>query len=194
MFRLADSDFLFMKFFDHWYDADDRKRKGVPTTRPDTTLRTEWIGRDRAELSPIPHPRQVEAFGLIDNVLGLARTKWPDYLPIEQPMALGWVEAFDRYYNPRRIKRLIRWSRPSKLQNKYVSSCCELGAVLGHMMRTMNHRLQWLPDWPFWESSIVDTQSGYVAPVFHWAMKKMSRTAVKSGLVNKITACLDAMG
>lgn len=84
----------------------------------------------------------------------------------------------------------IARSHPEDFGGDYVVLCCEFGAVLGHVMRARQPRLFWYLDWPYWESMLLDPQTGTVIPVFHWAIKKMSDYGVDDGFVPKIERCL----
>lgn len=68
--------------------------------------------------------------------------------------------------------------------------CCEFGAMLGAVMRSLQPRLFWSPNWPYWESSLIDPASGSEIPVFHWAIKKMSSYGWDDGFAEKTEACL----
>ncbi len=49
--------------------------------------------------------------------------------------------------------------------------------------------LMWLYDWPYWESSIYDPQTGQLFPVFHWAIKKFSCYGINDGFKDKLLMC-----
>ena len=45
---------------------------------------------------------------------------------------------------------------------------------LGKVMREAEPQLEWLADWPYWESGLLDVPSGYHINVFQWAIKRFS--------------------
>jgi len=126
-------------------------------------------------------------------MLSAAREDWPEYLSVSGEIGLSWVDAFDRYWNRKRIKDTIRGSDPKDFGNDYVVIVCEFGAVLGHVMRGLQPRLVWYLERPYWESALVDPNRGFVIPVFHWAVKKMSGYGVDDGFAAKIDARLRAL-
>ena len=72
------------------------------------------------------------------------------------------LHFFDKYYDRRRVIDVVNRSEPNDLSNPFVVICCEFGAVLGYVMLNMLPGLEWLPDWPYWESSIVDSTENIV--------------------------------
>ena len=71
--------------------------------------------------------------------------------------------------------------------------CCEFGAILAHVMISLQPRLEWYYEWPYSESAIFDPDNGYVVPPFHWAFKKMSEYGIDDGFALKIEACLKTL-
>ncbi len=172
--RLPHCDDLFLRFLDPWYSEDDRKRRVFRATRPDMMQAPELVGMSEAQGSPLPDAERARTRQQLDAMLSAARGDWPEYLSVSGEVELPWIDAFDRYWDRTRIKDIIRSSDAKYFGNDYVIIVCEFGAVLGHVMRGLQPRLLWYWERPYWESSLVDPQSGFVIPVFHWAMKKMS--------------------
>jgi len=67
---------------------------------------------------------------------------------------------------------------------------CEVGAVLGEVMMQSYPGLQWLHDWPYWDSAIFDLNTKAKINVFHWAFKKLSADGREDLLVDKVNASL----
>lgn len=191
--RLPHCDELFLRFFDPWYRESDRKRRAFPATRPDMVQVPELIGMAEAQASPLPDAERGQVRQQLDVMLSAARGDWPDYLAVSGEVGLPWIEAFDRHWNRRRIKDIIRKSDAKDFGNDYVVLVCEFGAVLGHVMREKQPRLLWYVEWPYWESALVDPKNGFVIPVFHWAVKKMSGYGVDDGFAEKVGACLQLL-
>lgn len=118
---------------------------------------------------------------------------FPTYLEIREPIDISWVKAFDRYYDRKRVEKLLNRSAAEDLSNDYIVITCKFGAVLGHVLSTMVGRLQWLTGSPYWESALFDPESGCVIPVFHWAIKKMSSYGIDDGFAEKLEVCVQLM-
>ena len=81
-------------------------------------------------------------------------------------------------------------SNPADRGNELVVTICEFGAVLGHVMGKEEPSLEWLPDWPYWESGLLDVPSGNRINVFHWAIKRFSDYGLHDGYGAKLAKCL----
>ncbi len=189
---LPDCDEVFSTFFDRWYDDDDRQRKGFSHTRPDmmTAFRPGYTG---ADLSPLSEASQQGVMDQISTMLQTTTTDWRTFLPVSGEIDTDWLQAFDSYYDAERIAALIEEADPEDFANPYFVTVCQFGAVLGHVMRLWEPRLQWLPEWPYWESSLYDPVTGQVIPPFHWAIKKFSDYGVDDGYAPKIGCMKDAL-
>jgi hypothetical protein len=60
-------------------------------------------------------------------------------------------------------------------------------------MQTMQPCVAWYLEWPYWDSAPYDPVSGFLIPVFHWAIKKMSDYGVDDGFRTKVKACLQVL-
>jgi hypothetical protein len=85
---------------------------------------------------------------------------------------------------------MVEASDPAKLGNELLVLCCEFGAVLGEVLRTAAPRLEWVYDWPDWESGLLDPAHGYRINVFHWAVKKFSDYGLDDGFAAKVAQCV----
>jgi hypothetical protein len=172
--RLGDADEMFYLFFDRWYDDDSRKLKGFEATHPDMLRQPEWVGCSVKELCPLSDDSALEVMTQIKTMHDAALGDWPKFLSIRKPIKLKWIEAFDQYYDMPHVKELVDRSKPDDFSNDYLVSVCEFGSVLGTVMIDTLPQLAWLASWPYWESSIFDSRTGTIIPVFHWAIKKFS--------------------
>ena len=193
MSTLPDCDELFLRFFDHWYRDDDRSRKGFPATRPDMTQHDELIGFSGHNAGPLVEETQQVVLDQIGTMIKAARADWPQYLKVSGDIDVEWIDAFDKHYDRERIANVIESADPTSLSNEYVVLCCEFGAALGHVMREIQPRLIWYLEWPYWESSLLDPDTGHLIPVFHWAIKKMSEYGVEDGYVAKLLVSLEIL-
>lgn len=189
---LPDADEVYSLFFDRWYDNDDRKRKGFTHTRPDMAA-CYRPGLDSSEISRLTAKSQTEVIRRIQRMLDAAQADWPSYLPVANEVSEHWIEAFDDFYDAKHVASVINRSAPDDFSNDLVVAVCQFGAVLGHMLLQFQPRLRWIPEWPYWESSLYDPVSGNVIPPFHWAMKKFSSYGIDDGFVRKVQMCLHVL-
>lgn len=82
---------------------------------------------------------------------------------------------------PVQVSSVIVNSDATDFSNEFIVLCCEFGAVIGYAMQALAPQLEWLCDWPYWESGLLDTESGYRINVFHWAIKKSSSYGIDDG-------------
>lgn len=193
MVKLPHSDELFLRFFDPWYGDADREQKGFKTTRPDVLTTSEYLGASAASKSRLTPTSQAEVMRRIEVITQSAQTDWTRTLNLTGSVDLSWIQQIDEHYRPKRIAELLMNSNPEDFSNDYLVTCCEFGALLGRVIKGLQPRLFWLPEWPYWESSLVDPASGSVIPVFHWAIKKMSSYGWDDGFAEKIEMCLDLL-
>lgn len=186
---LPDIDDLFTTYFGRWYDEDDQERKGFKHTRPDV-MRRYKPGTPVADVCPLTEEYRTETEHRVRRMLRSAIVDWPTFLPLAEPVDSSWVELFDEHYTAETVADLIAESSPDDFCNSLLVSTCQLGAVLGHVLQGMLPRLEWLWDWPYWESRLYDPVSGNEIPPFHWAMKKFSDYAIDDGLEGKMACCI----
>lgn len=190
---LPHCDTLFTKFLAPWYSDADRKGKRFDTTRPDMLTCNAYVGVPVIELRILSDDGEQDVRARIDRMLEACRGDWSRYLSVSGDLDLRWIEAFDEYYDRKRIAEVIKRSDPKDFSNDYLILVCEFGAALGHVLCAKQPRLGWRYEWPYWESSLVDPRSGAVIPPFHWAVKKFSEYGVDDGFAAKIDLCLHVL-
>jgi len=126
---------------------------------------------------------------MVESMIDAARSDWPTFLDISEPIDIDWIDAFDKFHDKRRVGRLIKSSKPDDFSNDFLVQCCEFGAVLGYVLLSTQPNLHWVYDSPYWETSVFDPQTGYLCYVFHWAIKKFSSYGVDDGFKAKVLAC-----
>lgn len=183
---LPDCDELFLKYFDPWYDNDSRARRGFEATRPDMMQVPQLIGLTSEQAGPLLDESRLDAARQIDAMLESARGDFSTFLAVSGDPSLSWVDAYDRHFDRKKIRELLDASDPADFSNDYLVTCCEFGALLGHVLNEFTPRLEWYYEYPYWESSLFDPESGMLVPPFHFAVKKMSEYGVDDGLVAKI--------
>ncbi len=189
--ELPNCDKLFLRFLDPWYDEDDRRYRGTSATRPDITHAKNLVGNTPDSFGRLNEEGRRNVRARIDGMLEAVRGDWPNELKVDGDIDLKWIGAFDAHYDRRRIQEVIDASDPTVYSNEYLVLVCEFGASLGYVLRKALPRLTWWYEWPYWESSLFDTETGSVIPVFHWAVKKMSEYGVDDGYVAKVRACTE---
>lgn len=186
---LPTADDLFLRYFARWYEAGELARRGYEAARPDVEQRYP-VGV-RASHATALHPEgQAEVAARVAEMLEAAAGDWADILGVAGPPSPEWIDAFDGYYDRERVAEVIAASDPDNFGNELVVLCCELGAVLGAVLRRGAPSLEWVYDWPYWESGLLDGAHGYRLNVFHWAIRKFSAEGVDDGYRSKVEQCL----
>jgi hypothetical protein len=187
--KLPHCDKLFEQFFGPWHDEESFKRRGYKATRPDLeTLFKRGTPSERVQV--LDSEGQGTVHRMVATMVEAATSDWPAYLGVSGSVSLDWIAAFDSYYTRKKIKEVLDRSDPSQFDNEYLVAICEFGAVLGEVLLKESSDLDWLYDWPYWESALYHGRSGTRVNVFHWAVKKMSEYGVDDGLAEKIQACV----
>jgi hypothetical protein len=91
------------------------------------------------------------------------------------------------------VAEVLEAADPEDFSNDLLVLCCEFGAVLGAALRQDAPQLEWVYDWPYWESGLLDPAHGYRINVFHWAIKKFSDYGVDDGFAAKVEMCVKLM-
>jgi hypothetical protein len=186
---LPDCDDVFAKYFAPWYREHDFEARRHAATRPDVEGWAE-PNTPPAAASGLSDDGRQAAAQHITGMFEAAQRDWPSYLAVTGAPSLAWVEAFDDYWTATRVQELLSRSDPADFANDLVVTVCEFGAVLGHVMREAAPQLEWLPDWPYWESGLLDVPSGYRINVFHWAIKRFSEYGLEDGYGAKVGQCI----
>lgn len=187
--KLPDGDEIFETYFAPWYEADDIERRELAGVRPDLEEGLP-VGELVGEMSPLYPDDQQEVAEQIRVMAEAAAEDWPELLGVEGLLSLELVDAFDRHFNRAEVAEVIADADPEDYGSDLVVLCCELGSVLGEALRREAPELEWLYDWPYWESSLYDSRRGYRINVFDWAFKKFSEDGVEDGLRDKALRCL----
>jgi hypothetical protein len=148
-------------------------------------------GISATDVSPLTPEGHALVEEMIERMIGAVRCDWPKAYGVSEPLSLEWVVAFDGCHDRQEISKLIDESDPSDFANDYLVSCCLFGAAMGAVFLRLNPELEWLYDWPYWESAIFDSATGSRINVFHWAIKKMSEYGVDDGFAAKTWAVLE---
>lgn len=145
------------------------------------------------DIGPLTAEGRQDVLKQIETMTQAAKSDWARYLKVSGDLDLNWISAIDQHYHRDRIRDVIKDSQPDDFSNNYLVTCCEFGAAMGYVLRSICPRLLWYPDWPYWESALLDPQSNTLIPVFHWAVKKMSEYGVDDGFAEKIQVCIQML-
>jgi hypothetical protein len=186
---LPDCDDLFTSFFGKWHDEAGLATRSFKATRPDVE---RWAAPSTlaSDASRLTLEGQSKVIAHIQTMFRAAEADWPTYLAVAGAPSVGWIGQFDQYWTAERVSDLLGRSDPSSYDNDLLVTVGEFGAVLGETMRQEAPQLEWLADWPYWESGLLDVPSGNRINVFHWAIKRFSDYGIHDGYVEKRAMCL----
>jgi hypothetical protein len=193
--ELADADALHARFFDRWSKPADRERRGSTATRPDLQNVPAFRGANAADLCPLTETMRQSVLDQVARMLAAARSDWRATVAPHDVLSRDGLAAIDAAFDESAVAELVATSDPADVANAYVVTVCELGVVIGEALRAARPTLQWVPDWPYWESSLVDRASGDVIPPFHWAIRRLSATGFREdvALVDKVGLALQVL-
>jgi hypothetical protein len=191
---LPDCDELFEKYFLPAYSQTDLANRIFSGTMPDLYTDATIINASVKQLCRFDEAYSAKSIKQIKKLSEAAQEDWSTYLTVKKPIDMSWIRAFDDWYTPEKILALIEESEPNDNNSDYVIAACELGAVIGKQMMSMNRSLEWLVDWPYWDSVLFHSPSGTKISVFHWGIKRLSDYGVTDKLEGKIIAALGSLG
>ncbi len=186
---LTGCDVLFVRYFRRWYAPERLARRPYAGTRPDVEVLPAALGVSAAEYSPLAEAWRQNARKQIGRMVEAAAADWAEFVDAENPVSIDGLHAFDKYYGRPEVAALIRRSDPRDFSNDYLVLCCELGSVIGDVLRSLDCELEWVYDWPYWESAVWHKRTGSQVNVFDWAVKKLSSYGVSDGLRPKLLHC-----
>jgi len=184
---VPESEVLYHHFFAGWFSPED---PSTPMLRSDV---------EQVELEKGQHPRILSSLTQegreimgeqLQRTLQAALADFPPLLGVTGSPSEEWLDALETYATPERIQDLLRASNPEKPDNRYLILCCETGAVIAEILKTKWPRLQWVADFPYFESCLFDLNTRLRIPVFHWAVKALSGDERKP-LRDKVAASLE---
>ena len=103
--------------------------------------------------------------------------------------SLETIDALDQFWSLQELESLVARAPAEERGAEYFLVCAELGIMLGEALRELVPACEWLYEWPYWESAILHPPTGDVVNVFHWAVNKLSATAMRDTLVLKLESC-----
>jgi hypothetical protein len=181
---LDHSDPLFKKFLSRWYPENDR---------PKATRQTMFIlpGYDGEPMNldtmqSLDEKTLLETKLQIQDVANQALTDYQNIIKSSR-LDLTVVDAVDKYYDRKKVVRLLKESDPKDINNVYLKTVCQFGAMLGYLL-SQNDEFGWIYAQPYFHSIVVHKKAGYAVPVFDWAVKKFSSDGIDEGFAAKYIA------
>lgn len=176
---------VFARYFERWYEGDDRVRRHYPALRP------------LIEEFPVPLPAALidgqlaaedreRVAAQIAEMRGAIEGDWPELLGVTGALSLGWLDAFDRAYDREEVAQVLTEANPEEFDNELVVLACELGVATGEVLRALVPDVVWVYHSPYWDSAVLDPRSGLRANVFAWALAKLSEDGVAGGYADGV--------
>ena len=191
---LPHCDELFVRFFlPHYSESDTNRYQFGEMTRPDM-MSSEYPNDTTAvELSPLTDEGQTMICDQIDIMTKAAISDFERTHKLSGTPDFTWLESVDDHYNEAVIAKLIKSSDPTDDSNDYKIICIEFGLLVAHLLQKNCSELTWIPDSPYWESSLLHAPTQNIIPPVHWGIKKMSDYGWDDGFVAKCEMCIDLL-
>ena len=188
--ELPACDDVWRRFFRPWYREGDVERRRHAATKPDAE-RVFEAGTPSGAVSPLTDAGVERVNVQLESMRKAALEDWPTYLDVRAPIGLEWIGAFDQHWTRERVGEVLDAADPTDFSNEVVVLSCELGIVIGDVFRTACPQLEWLLDWPYWESCLLDVPTGYVINVFDWAIARLSEYGIADGYAAKVGRAIE---
>lgn len=183
---LPEPDELFDQIFRPHYPPGRLEGRMFKATFPDVVGVRKGVTAEEASGLP---PKGIEyAANCIERMVEAAKGDWPQYLPVSGEIDLAWIRAFDEKHDEAYVAALLEQADAADFGNNALISCCEFGAVLGHVLKGMRPELIWVYDVPYWDSWLYSPEKGLMINVFSWAMKKFSAYGIGDGYAEKLVS------
>ncbi|MSR46238.1 MAG: hypothetical protein EXS13_04100 [Planctomycetes bacterium] len=190
MEKLLDAPAVYSRFFAPWLRPIDRERRGTELLRPDLLEVAAFRFLPATELSTVAPDVSAKVADQIGRMVAAARTDWKELCGRHDVTSREGLGAIDAGFDADAIAELHSSSDPAEFGNSLLVTVCELGAVIGTTLCAARPTLQWVADWPYFESTLVDRATGIVLPPFHWAIRKLSAEGAGGGMVERIGVVL----
>ncbi len=168
---LPDAETVYQYYLAPWIPEGDGRPRQLRSDLEEIEL---LKGQHIRILSPLPEDTRLQ---VEQQLLGMQEAAIQDLgslLKQEGAPTLDWLEALESWADEEQVQQLFRESPPHEVDNSWLLICCECGALFASLLQQRHPQLQWLPDWPYFESSLFDLNRRVRIPVFHWAVKLLS--------------------
>lgn len=187
MIEIPDAETLYHHFFACWFPPED---PSTPMLRSDVEQIELQKGQHPRILSPLTEEGRELMTGQLHRTRDAALQDLPGLFGVDGTPSLDWLDALETTFTPEKIQVILQGSNPEKPDNPYLVLCCESGALIATILQEAWKPLQWLPEFPYFESSLFDLNTRLRIPVFHWAIKAISGDERKP-LRDKVAATLE---
>lgn len=189
---MSGCDVLYRRFFVRWYRLPAGE-KPPRMLRGDLEIYEGAEGTSADHQCRLPEAMKEKLAANVKSIVAAASADWSTYLGVAEPVSFDGLRAFDEHWSRKAIASLIRRSDPSDFANDYLVVTCELGAVLGEVMKALRPELGWIYRSPYWESCLWHSQTASLIPVFHWAINRMSAYGAQDRLCPKLLKGLEQL-
>lgn len=170
----AEPDELFRRYFWGWYSEESRLHRRSEGLFPDSyqipniPVRPEGYASEYGKEPSDRWAAEIEDFAATanDDFCRIIGTNPKDGID-----SLGKI---DEYFGRHAYEQFLAISKPEDQGNRYAVLCCLLGSYTGNLLIRESADLHWWVSGPMWDSQIVHHRTGMVAPVFHWAIRRLS--------------------
>jgi len=180
---------LYERYFSPW--IPEERASTHPGLLPDMEQIELPAGghiRDIHPLMPDSRPPMKEK---VDAMGQACEADWQNLLKLTPAVSLAGIAAYDAWCTPAQLEGILKNSAPNNFSNPYLILCCECGAAVGEVLQRENPQLQWIYDWPYWDSFLFDLNTMTKFHVFHWAVKRMSSDGEEFALKDIVDGALD---
>jgi hypothetical protein len=186
--ELPDAETVYHHFFGPWFPPEDPR---TPMLRSDLEQVELEAGQHIRVLSPLTDEGRGKIESQLDRTTRAALQDIPTILRRDANTPdRAMLAELEAYLTPEKLQDLMRTSNPEKMDNPFLILCCETGALIAEVLQKEWPRLQWIGDFPYFESSLFDLNTKVMIPTFHWAVKLMSGDERKP-LADKVAATTD---
>lgn len=184
---LPDAETVFHHFFTPWFPLEDPREAFLRSDLEQIELDP---GQHIRVLSPLTDEGRQRILDQIERTTRSARQDLSAMLDLDGEPDRTWLTRLEAHLAPETLQSLLRGSNPEKPDNPHLVLTCEIGALIAEILRNEWPTLQWIPDFPYFESSLFDLNTNVRVPAFHWAIKLMSGDERKP-LADKVAATVD---
>ena len=169
--ELPTAETLYAVYFAAWFPDEDPR---APRLRSDIEEIELPPGVPIKTLCPLTDEGRRHVTQQLKDIHNAALKDLPVLLDKSGDPDVDWLETLETKATPEQLKTWLKGSDPTKPDNNYLLLCCETGALLAGILQRKWPRLQWIHDFPYFESSLFDLNGKVMIPVFHWAIKALS--------------------
>lgn len=171
MSDLPSSQILYSVYFAPWFPPEDPR---APQLRDDAEQIELPPGGHIRSLCPLTDEGRARVDAQLDRITQAAHADLGALLECAGEPGFQWLDRLEAVATPEKLQTWMRGSDPAKADNTYFLVACETGALIASVLRREYPALRWLPDFPYFESTLFDLNTLTLLPVFHWAVKTLS--------------------